>query len=437
MYKNMKQQHDDIQYLLDSVLKWDEDFKNVVRFSQGVPHMRGTKDTCMKIKTILIPNGEFDRTMKILEKEKSEKKVTKTEKEGSHLRFFACMESLYSSPAYFENHNEGERSCPDFDKLIQRAESENSELLRILEEETQKTLALQKGLELQNKRREEHERSTNQLNEEVKELHKRFLQSKETNERAEMYIEMSNTNNLAKQKLSEQQQKEREIQEMEKEKNSPRNTVNDQEMATSTSTTMKSPGVQSSHSSPKTPTSGQHSDIFNFCDYRERMKQMNKSPGEGFAYQSRPMFESIAEEEGSGDISTADVQTSFFQPFFKPRQQEISDQFSDTPTFFNMSPNKDQEEMVQPSNNFQAHNNTSSTSLCGSLFSMSTRPDKESKESTSGGFTLFGDQLTPKSGNQGNQLSTPKSPDFTFNFGVSPPISEERSTNQGGTFNLF
>ncbi|XP_031561644.1 uncharacterized protein LOC116297537 [Actinia tenebrosa] len=69
MYETMKQQQDDIQYLLDAVLKWDEDFKRVVRFSQGVPHMRGTKDTCSKIKTIMIPNGEFDRTIKILEKE--------------------------------------------------------------------------------------------------------------------------------------------------------------------------------------------------------------------------------------------------------------------------------------------------------------------------------------------------------------------------------
>jgi hypothetical protein len=70
MYETMKQQQDDIQYLLDAVLKWDDDFKKVVRFSQGVPHMRGTKDICSKIKNVMIPNGEFDRTLKILEREK-------------------------------------------------------------------------------------------------------------------------------------------------------------------------------------------------------------------------------------------------------------------------------------------------------------------------------------------------------------------------------
>lgn len=70
MYQTTKQQQDDIHFLLDTVLMWDEDFKNVVRFSQGVPHMRGTKDTCVKIKTTMISNGEFDRTVKILEKEK-------------------------------------------------------------------------------------------------------------------------------------------------------------------------------------------------------------------------------------------------------------------------------------------------------------------------------------------------------------------------------
>lgn len=69
MYETMKQQQNDIQFLLDTVVMWEEDFKNVVRFSQGVPHMRATKDACMKIKTTMVPNGEFDRTIKILEKE--------------------------------------------------------------------------------------------------------------------------------------------------------------------------------------------------------------------------------------------------------------------------------------------------------------------------------------------------------------------------------
>jgi len=69
IYETMQQQLDDIQFLLDTVLVWDKDFKDVARFSQGVPHMRATKDACVKIKTTMVPHGEFDRTVKILEKE--------------------------------------------------------------------------------------------------------------------------------------------------------------------------------------------------------------------------------------------------------------------------------------------------------------------------------------------------------------------------------
>ena len=68
-YDTMQQQLEDLQFILDVVLKWDDDFKRVVRFSQGVPHMRNTKEVCGNIKTAMISSGEFDRTVQILVKE--------------------------------------------------------------------------------------------------------------------------------------------------------------------------------------------------------------------------------------------------------------------------------------------------------------------------------------------------------------------------------
>lgn len=68
-YDTMQQQLEDLQFILDVVLKWDEDFKKVVRFSQGVPHMRNTKEICANIKTAMIPSSELDRTVQILVKE--------------------------------------------------------------------------------------------------------------------------------------------------------------------------------------------------------------------------------------------------------------------------------------------------------------------------------------------------------------------------------
>lgn len=68
-YDTMQQQLEDLQFILDVVLKWDDDFRKVVRFSQGVPHMRSTKEICSNIKTAMISSGEFDRTVQILVKE--------------------------------------------------------------------------------------------------------------------------------------------------------------------------------------------------------------------------------------------------------------------------------------------------------------------------------------------------------------------------------
>ena len=68
-YDTMQQQLEDLQFILDVILKWDEDFKKVVRFSQGVPHMSSTKEICANIKTAMIPSSEFDRTVQILVKE--------------------------------------------------------------------------------------------------------------------------------------------------------------------------------------------------------------------------------------------------------------------------------------------------------------------------------------------------------------------------------
>lgn len=68
-YDTMQQQLEDLHFILDVVLKWDEDFKKVVRFSQGVPHMRNTKEICANIKTAMIASSEFDRTVQILTKE--------------------------------------------------------------------------------------------------------------------------------------------------------------------------------------------------------------------------------------------------------------------------------------------------------------------------------------------------------------------------------
>lgn len=91
--------------------------------------------------------------------------------------------------------------------------------------------------------------------------------------------------------------------------------------------------------------------------------------------------------------------------------------------------------VAQPSNQFQPISSSNSTSLCSSLFAMSPGPTKESDQSTSVGFALFGDQPTSKPGNHGIQ---PLSPGFTFNFGGSPKIPDDRSMGQGGgAFNLF
>lgn len=71
IYDTMTQQQDDLNWLMEAVMKWNDDFKNIVRFSQGVPQMRATRDLCGKIKTVLTTNAEFDRTVRMLIKEEA------------------------------------------------------------------------------------------------------------------------------------------------------------------------------------------------------------------------------------------------------------------------------------------------------------------------------------------------------------------------------
>lgn len=69
IYDTMQQQQDDLHWLMEAVMKWNDDFKNIVRFSQGVPQLRATKDLCSKVKTVMTMNAEFDRTVRMLVKE--------------------------------------------------------------------------------------------------------------------------------------------------------------------------------------------------------------------------------------------------------------------------------------------------------------------------------------------------------------------------------
>ena len=71
LHETLKQQEEDFQYLLDTALVWDGEFRKVGRFSQGIPQMRGTKEICGKIRASMSPNSDFDKTVKILQREKA------------------------------------------------------------------------------------------------------------------------------------------------------------------------------------------------------------------------------------------------------------------------------------------------------------------------------------------------------------------------------
>ncbi|XP_022793501.1 uncharacterized protein LOC111332434 isoform X1 [Stylophora pistillata] len=72
-----------------------------------------------------------------------------------------------------------QQCSPGIDQLIQRAELENSEQVRLIETEKQRYAALLKQFEEKNHKIEELEKSTTQLDEEAKQLHKQFAQNRE------------------------------------------------------------------------------------------------------------------------------------------------------------------------------------------------------------------------------------------------------------------
>ncbi|EDO35130.1 predicted protein [Nematostella vectensis] len=223
LYVTMQQQQEDVQYLLDLVLKWDEDFKKVVRFSQGVPHMRRVKEICLDIKTSMFPNGDFATTLKILEKEEIpgisrvvglfEHLKSLLDEKAPNAKFneeirqrqfykindFAEVEST-SKRLYFEalvitmqsveyEKRESYQYPVDIENLLKRAvyqnnpasvlELENFEQVKLIETEAQKLQEIKQTLEERTKTTVQLEASTTKLDHKAKELHKLFRQNEE------------------------------------------------------------------------------------------------------------------------------------------------------------------------------------------------------------------------------------------------------------------
>ncbi|KAJ7393262.1 hypothetical protein OS493_006231 [Desmophyllum pertusum] len=78
-----------------------------------------------------------------------------------------------------------QQCSPGIDHLIQKAEFENSEQVRLIETEKQQYAALLRQLDEKTRQTEELEKSTTQLDEEAKQLHKHFTQNREICERLE------------------------------------------------------------------------------------------------------------------------------------------------------------------------------------------------------------------------------------------------------------
>ncbi|XP_078373181.1 uncharacterized protein LOC144656809 [Oculina patagonica] len=72
-----------------------------------------------------------------------------------------------------------QQCSPGIDQLIQKAEFENSEQVRLIETEKQRYAALLRQLDEKTRQTEELEKSTTQLDEEAKQLHKQFTQNRE------------------------------------------------------------------------------------------------------------------------------------------------------------------------------------------------------------------------------------------------------------------
>ncbi|RMX53045.1 hypothetical protein pdam_00014585 [Pocillopora damicornis] len=88
--------------------------------------------------------------------------------------------SEFNSP-FIPQHllSQPQQCSPGIDQLIQNAELENSEQVRLIETEKQRYAALLKQLEGKTQNTEELEKSTTQLDEEAKQLHKQFTQNRE------------------------------------------------------------------------------------------------------------------------------------------------------------------------------------------------------------------------------------------------------------------
>ncbi|XP_073242627.1 uncharacterized protein [Porites lutea] len=74
---------------------------------------------------------------------------------------------------------EHRQSSPEIDRLIQKAEFENLEQVKLIETERQRYAALLRQVEEKTRQVEELEKSTTQLDEEAKQLHKQFTQNRE------------------------------------------------------------------------------------------------------------------------------------------------------------------------------------------------------------------------------------------------------------------
>jgi len=72
-----------------------------------------------------------------------------------------------------------QQSSPGIDQLIQKAEFENSEQVKLIETEKQRHAALSRQLDEKTRQVEELEKSTTQLDEEAKQLYKQFTQNRE------------------------------------------------------------------------------------------------------------------------------------------------------------------------------------------------------------------------------------------------------------------
>ncbi|KAM7437404.1 hypothetical protein ABFA07_012960 [Porites harrisoni] len=158
------------------------------------------------------------------------------------------------------------------------------------------------------------------------------------------------------------------------------------------------------------PTSEATNSPFNFEIHSNFIQQLTKSPGDGFLFQSRPMFDNSME----GDKEQANTENTNF--LFN--MQEVGN--------FQTGSGADQFPVSRQNSNLFGSPVSGESRAGDGLFG--TNP------STFNGCSIFGDP-SPIQSNQQQALTGPT--EFSFSFGAKSPDDGNSTLNRPAAFSLF